>query len=605
MRGLAKYIWVLVALVFVGGFLLYETSGLMGRTPVTATTAVAVVNGEEIPYTVFMTRVQNEVQSQQQRERRNLSQDDTRRIENAVFDQMVADILLRSEYRRRGIVVSDDEVREFARYAPPPWITQAPELQTDGRFDPEKYQRLLASPQARQGGLLISLEQYYRSEIPREKLYDQIASGVYVSDAELWRAWRDQHDSAQVSYVAFTPVMDSAAAKSISDSDLRSYFDAHKSDFANGGRAWLSVVHIPRAVTAADTAAARAKAARIREEIVKGAKFEDVAKRESADTISGAQGGNLGRGPKNRFATEFENAAYALKVGEISQPVLTPFGYHLIRVDEHKGDTLALRHILVNIQASDTATTRIDKEADALSKAAGSSEQGAKLDTAAKKLGLTISHVQAFEGEPAVMNGVLVPSASAWAFGGARVGETSDLFDDDNGYFLARLDSIREGGEAKFENVKEDVRARVAVQHQLDKLIPEAQRVSAAAATSTLEAAAQQANKKVEKTAMFSRSSIVPGMGQYTEAIGAAFGLATGAVSAPVKTQEGVYVVRVDKRVVSDSTAWGAQREAQKTGRLQQLRQQKIQMFLQDLRKAAKVDDRRKQINAATRRAEV
>ena len=213
MRGLAKYIWVLVALVFVGGFLLYETSGLMGRTPVTASTAVAVVNGEEIPYTVFMTRVQNEIQGQQQRERRTLSQDDTRRIENGVFDQMVADILLRSEYRRRGIVVSDDEVREFARYAPPPWITQAPELQTDGRFDPEKYQRLLASPQARQGGLLISLEQYYRNEIPREKLYDQIASGVYVSDAELWRAWRDQHDSAQVSYVAFSPVMDSAAAK--------------------------------------------------------------------------------------------------------------------------------------------------------------------------------------------------------------------------------------------------------------------------------------------------------------------------------------------------------------------------------------------------------
>ena len=72
-----------------------------------------------------------------------------------------------------------------------------------------------------------------------------------------------------------------------------------------------------------------------------------------------------------------------------------------------------------------------------------------------------------------------------------------------------------------------------------------------------------------------------------------------------MKTQDGVYVLRVDKRVVSDSTAWGAQKEAQKTGRLQQLRQQKIQMFLQDLRKAAKVDDRRKQINSATRRAEV
>src|SRR3954451_3965498 len=122
MRSLAKYVWVLVALFFVGGFLLYETSGLMGRTPVSTTTAVAVVNGQEIPYTVFMNRVQTEIQNQQQRERRTLSQDDTRRIENAVFDQMVSEILLNNEYRRRGIIVTDDEVRQFARYAPPPWI---------------------------------------------------------------------------------------------------------------------------------------------------------------------------------------------------------------------------------------------------------------------------------------------------------------------------------------------------------------------------------------------------------------------------------------------------------------------------------------------------
>ncbi len=605
MRGLAKYIWVLVALVFVGGFLLYETSGLMGRTPVTATTAVAVVNGQEIPYTVFMNRVQTEIQNQQQRERRTLSQDDTRRIENAVFDQMVSEILLRNEYQRRGIVVTTDEIQEFARYAPPPWITGAPELQTEGRFDPQKYQRLLASPQARQGGLLISLEQYYRTEIPREKLFDQISSGVYVSDAELWRAWRDQHDSAQVSYVAFTPSMDSGAAKSISDADLRSYFDQHKSDFTGVGRAVLSVVMIPRVVTAADTAAARAKTAQLRDEIMKGAKFEDVAKRESADTVSGSQGGDLGKGPKGRFVAEFEKAAYALKVGEVSQPVQTPFGFHLSRVDEHKGDTLGLRHILVRVQASDTSTTRIDREADELSKTAGASEQGAKLDTAAKKLGLTIAKVQAFEGEPAVVNGVMIPSVSAWAFGGAKVGETSDLFDDDNGYYLARLDSVREGGDPKFENVKEDVRARVAVQRQIDKLLPEAQKVSAAAATSSLEAAAQQANKKVEQTQLFARSSIVPGLGQFTEAVGAAFGLPTGAVSAPVKTAEGVYVLRVDKRISADSAAWAAQREAQKSARLQQLRQQKIQMFLQDIRKAAKVDDRRKAINAATRRAEV
>lgn len=605
MRGLAKYIWVIVALVFVGGFLLYETSGLIGRTPVTATTAVAVVNGQEIPYQLYLNQVQQEIQNQQQREGRSLSQDDTRRIENAVFDQMVSGILLSNEYKRRGIVVTDDEVRQFARYAPPPWITSAPELQTEGHFDADKYARLLASPQARQGGLLISLEQYYRTEIPREKLFEQISSGVYVSDAELWRAWRDQHDSAQVTYVAFAPVIDSAASKSISDSDLRSYFDKHKAEFTGPGRAVLSVVTIQRTVTAADSAAAKAKAASLREQIEKGAKFEDIAKSESADTASGSHGGDLGKGAKGRFDAQFEKAAYALKVGEISQPILTPFGYHLIRVDEHKGDTLALHHILVRIQPSDSSSTRIDREADALSKGAGSSEQGSKLDSAAKKLGLTVSRTQAFEGETAMLNGTQIPSVSAWAFGGARVGETSELYDDDNGYYLARLDSLREGGEAKFDDVKDLIRSRVAVEKQIESLVPQAQKVATAAASSTLESAAQGAGKKAEQTPLFTRSSIVPGLGQFTQAVGAAFALPTGAVSEPIKTDDGVYVIRVDKRVVADSTAWAAQKEAQKTLRLNQLRQQKIQMFLQDIRKAAKVDDRRKAINAATRRAEV
>src|SRR5438045_5599856 len=104
-----------------------------------------------------------------------------------------------------------------------------------------------------------------------------MAAGVHASDAELWRAWRDQHDSAQVSYVAFNPVMDSTTAKSISDADLRAYFDKHKTDFAGTGRAVLSVVYIPRVVTAADTAIARDHALALRDEIMKGAKFEDVA----------------------------------------------------------------------------------------------------------------------------------------------------------------------------------------------------------------------------------------------------------------------------------------------------------------------------------------
>jgi peptidyl-prolyl cis-trans isomerase D len=577
----------------------------MGRTPITPTTPVAVVNGREIRYNDWVTRVQNEIQSQQQQQGRSLTQDDTRRIEQSVFDQMVSEVLLNQEYQRRGIVVSDDEIKEYARYAPPSWVTSAPELQTEGRFDPDKYRRLLASPQARQGGLLVQLENYYRSEIPREKLFDQVSSGVYITDAELWRSWRDQHDSAQASYVAFRPNPDTALMKSISDGDLQTYFDKHKSSFERQGHANVSVVMIPKTISAADSTAARDRATRLRSEITGGAKFEDVAKRESADTISGQQGGDLGRGGKGRFIAEFEKAAYALKVGEISAPLLTSYGYHLIRVDEHKGDTLALRHILIRIQPSDSSATATDRKADDLSKiAASTTDQPKKLDSAAAKLGLRIQRTVATEDEPAMLNGVPIPSVSAWAFGGARLGETSELFDDDRGYYLARLDSLIEGGEPTLATVKDEVRARVATERKLDQLMPAAERLATAAAASTLESAATAQRVTVAQTAMFSRSSFVLGLGQFSEAVGAAFALPVGAVSAPIKTTDGIFVLRVDKRAMADSAAWLAQKDQQRQQRLAQVRQQKIQLFLDDLRKSAKLDDRRKRINATARRAE-
>lgn len=603
MRSAARWIWVFIVIAFVGGFLLFQTSGLLGRTAVTPTTAVAVVNGHEILYNDYVQRYQNDIQNEQQGGGRSLSEDDTRRIQNATFDRMVMDVLLQQEYERRGIVVTDDEIMQYAKFSPPPWIQQAPELQTDGQFDMQKYQRLLSSSYAKQSGVLATLEQYYRSEIPRRKLLDQIASGIYVTDAELWRIWRDQHDSAQVSFVAFRPQGDSAG-KGISDSDLRAYFDKHKEEFKRPGRAVLSVVEIPRVVTAADSAAVRDHAIALRNEITGGAKFEDVAKRESADSASGARGGDLGRGPKGRFVPAFETAAFALKVGEVSQPVLTQFGYHLIRLDERKGDTLALHHILLRIQPSDSNEARIDRRADDLSKAAATSEQGAKLDTASKRLGLKILKVVALEDQPAEYNGQPIPSVSAWAFGGAHPGETSELFDDETGYYLARLDSLTEGGDPKFESVRDAVRQVVARSQALDKLVPTAQQFADAAAKSGLEAAATQQKLEVQHSPLFTRGTFVPGLGQYNEAIGTAFGLPVEAVSAPVRTSDAVFVLRVDRRVQADSAAWLKQLPAQRQTRMQQLQQQRVQMYLQDIRQSAKIDDRRKKINASVRRGE-
>src|SRR5258708_7961837 len=527
MRSLAKYVWLLVALAFVGGFLLVETSGLLGRTTITPTTAVAAVNGREILYTDYQARVQQAIQQQQQQAQgRTLTRDDNRRIENDVFEQMVMEVLLDQEYQRRRIIVTDDEIRMYANEQPPDWITNQAELKTNGQFDINKYHRYLASSYAKQSNLLGVLEQYYRTEIPKQKLFDQIAAGIYLSDGALWRVLRDQRDSAVATFVAFRPT-DRAGAKAIADAELRAYFDKHKDELTHPGRAIVSVLEIPRTVTAADTSAARAKSIALRNEIAGGAKFEDVANRESADTAGGKNGGSLGRGGKNRFVPEFEKAAYSLKVGEVSQPVLTPFGFHLIRVDEKKGDTLALRHILVAIAASDSATGRLDRKAGSLATLAGGAEDPTQFDAAAKKLGLPPIRVVAIEDQPAQAGGRVIPSVSAWAFGGARRGETSDLFDDENGYYLARLDSLQVGSktEPDFASVMDEVRAKIATQHGLDSLSTQSNDFDAAIWPNGLEAAAAPRNLAPQPTPLFPRSPFVPGLGQVNQAIGAAFAL--------------------------------------------------------------------------------
>ncbi len=603
MRSGAKYIWIVIAVLFVGGFLFYESSGLFGRGPNTTSTIVGSVNGRDIPLGVWIQATQHREQEASQQLGRQLTLEEEAQLKQEVFDQLVTEILLEQEYARRGIRVSDAEIIQAARTSPPPELMRAPELQTNGQFDMEKYQRFLSSPMAREQGILAGLEGMYRSEIPREKLFEEVVSDIYVTDDQLWSIWRDTHDTAQVSSVAFTPDLVPDSTIAASEAEMRQYYDAHHAELTRPGRAVLSVVTIPRTITAADTAAALHHIQALRDSLAHGSSFADLAKRESADTASAANGGSLGWGKAGRFVTEFEVAGWRLKPGELSEPVLSPFGYHLIRMDARKGDSAEFSHILIKIQQTDSAAARTNAQADTLEKLAAQGETPAQFDRAVKILTLTPVTIPVTEGAPAYLNGRQIPSIGAWAFGGARVGESSDLQDADNAYYLARLDSLTPGGLPTFDQAAPAVRRILAQRKALDVLLPRAQAMANQAATSSLEAAATAAHLKVATSMRFTPTAYVPELGQMNEAVGAAFALPVGAISAPIKTAQAVYVLRVDRRVDADHAAWEKQKDEQRQRLLSTLREQRVREYLDDLRQAASITDHRAAIDAASHRA--
>jgi peptidyl-prolyl cis-trans isomerase D len=602
MRSAAKYVWIVLIIAFVGGFLLVDSSGLLGRAPVTTNTVVATVNGEDILYVAWENAVAMLDQQESERLGRGLTLDERRQLEQRAFDELVNEILLRQEYERRGITVTDDEIRDAARVSPPPGIEGNPEFQTDGQFDLTKYQRFLASPLARQQGLLVGLEAFYRTEIPKQKLYDQIAADVWVSDARLWQIFRDRNDSATVSFVAFRPEGTPGASASVTDADISAFYTRNRTLFERPGRAVVSLVAIDRAVTAADSASARSRIDALRARLVAGESFAELARAESEDSISGAEGGELGRGTRGRFVPAFEDAAYALREGELSQPVLSPFGWHLIQVDRKRADTLDLRHILIRIAQSDSSASATDRLADRLSAIAAGSTEPAAFDDAAKELGLPVTSLVATEDEPLTFAGRYVPGVSAWAFSGARVGESSDLQDAPDAYYLARLDSLRPGGIAPLADVKDEIRRRLEREAAIKALVPRAGQFAAAARRGAFTDAAREFNLNVEQAGPFTRASVVPGLGQFTEAVGAAFGLSVGEVSDPVVTREGVFVVRLDALTPADSADFALMKPVFRLQTVQSIRTERVQQYLVGLRDGATIKDDRKKIQATLRR---
>ena len=563
---------------------------------------VLKVNGEVVRAQPFQLQYQAALeQYRRQQGGVRLSREDEQQVQNQVADQFIHNILLERAYRRLGITVSDEEIIQAARSGPPPQIlqqvVQEATFQTNGQFDITKWQRYLSSAGPE---FTSQIEQLYREYLPQRKLQEYLTADVYVSDAKLWRIWRDQHEAVTVAMLAIRPEDMPDSLAPVSDAELQGYYDAHKNDFKRPAAAWLSYVAQPRAADARDSAAALARVRALRAQLASGkAKFEDVAKKESADSGSGARGGDLGWIKRNQpgFDPRFVGALRSLPVGVVSEPVLSSFGYHLIRIDAAKGDSVRVRHILVGIAPQGQHLDAIDARTDSLDRIAADQTDGHRLDSAAHALNLSLAHApKLVQGERLVLPEGRVPDVSVWAFD-ARPGETSPVVDGPRASYVFRLDSLEPAGVPPLAQL----RARVLDEARHEKKQARARERAEQVArelhdAADLLAAARAHGLRADREGPFTRVTAPPEFTRNPVALGAAFALRPGERSPLIAGETGFFLLQGIARTAADSAAWRKQRDQQRETLIRPIEQARIQQYLAALRAKATIVDRRTEI---------
>jgi peptidyl-prolyl cis-trans isomerase D len=596
LRDKTKWIMLVVALAFVGLMVFEWGMDISGQTAGQQTGALGEVDGRPIQLAAYNEVYQDLYQRMQQQAGTQLSREQIRQIEEMAWEQVVGQMLLQREMERRGIRVTNAEIVQAMRFMPHPDLMQNELFQTDGQFDLGKYQQFLNSPQA-SDDLLLQLERYYREVLPQAKLMRQLTAGLYLSDAELWRAYRDRTETATVNYVSLDLTTLVPGDVAITDREIRDYYNRNREEFRRSAAAQFTLAVLSKAPAAADSAAALQRTEAIRAEIVGGADFAAVAQRESADPGSAQRGGELGSFGRGQMVPAFEQAAFSLPVGQVSEPVQTPFGYHLIQVQQRDGEEVQARHILVPIERTEESQDRLFARADSLEAVS----ERAGIERAARVLNAESREV-AVSGADAFVPGVgSVLEAIEWAQeeardGGAQPGTISPVFETPEAFYVARLDAFTPGGDIPLAEATPQIRRQITLQKKREQAREIGRQMAAEVRGGrTLEQVAGERGLQVQTAGPITRSGLNPAFGQANAATGAAFGTPIGQVSGVVETAAGLFLVQPTERTPADRAAWEGQKEQQRRIETMRAQQETIGRWMQNLRANADVEDWRDQ----------
>jgi peptidyl-prolyl cis-trans isomerase D len=563
------------------------------RTSVTdaaAVDTVATVEGEPIRADEFRRTYQAQIQSYRSAAGGNVSDQLLRQlgIDQQILQQMVDERAAVAEANRLGLRVSDEEVAQR--------IFSIPAFVENGAFiGSQRYQQILASQ--RPPLTTSEFEEGIRRSISVDKLRASITDWLAVSDKELEQQYRQRNDKVKLAIVAFTT--DSLRADvTASDADVATYFQGHSADFtipekrkvryllididvlrakvtippAEVERAYndgidqyttpeqIRASHVLLKTEGKDDAVVKARAEDVLREAKKpGADFAALAKKYSEDDSNAMNGGDLDFFGRGRMVPAFDEAAFAMEVGQISDPVKTEYGYHIIKLTDKKPGTTRkldeVRQEIVDRLSSERAQNQAATLAETLE---ARIKRPADLDMIGKEQGFAVQETGFFAKDEPILGVGSAGEMTARAFS-MNQGDVSAALRTGRGFAFETLLEKKDAYVPKIDEVKDRVRDEVVRQRARDMAKEKATALAAKLKTATdFEKAAKAGGVEARTTELLTRESPRPDLGATPEVLDAAFKLPQGAVSDPISTETGTAIVKVlekQERTTSDLTA--------------------------------------------------
>ncbi len=542
-----------------------------------------------------------------------------------VFSNLVTTRLLEDQGKKLGITVTADELRAE--------IAKIPAFQNESKqFDAKRYENLLKSNGVTPG----EFEDDFRQNLLMEKLAAYVSLPATVTEAEARSIFDFMREQAVISYIPFKSE-DFTKGYAPTADQIKTYYEARKDQFATPAQIKIEFVEFtpkalakPAEVSDADIAAsyeankkkyAKPEQVRVRhflimlppdapKEVVDAAeaKLKDLASKLKAgadfasllpknpnnpDGLIGEDWAWLPKGSLPKEFGAFEEKAFALKKDEISAPVRTSLGLHLIQAGDHQAaGERTLAEVKDDIRAElaeQKAADRLAKAMDAVQEKVASGEDLAKA-AAGEKLELKASEFFAQQNPPADLG--LTDQAMAALFK-MQKGEVSDTpLSTQDGFLMARVADVKPAGFEPLEAVSDVIKDRLTAEEGQKRARTKADELAKAMETPEgRQKVLDEYKGKVAVSQPFTRQGFIPGLGMAPVLAQTAFEAKDpGWFKAAYAVSDGYVLAGLDKRVPAEAALWDKEKDRWLQTLTQTKRTELFNAYLKTVQEAAKVE---------------